>query len=95
MDHSPVSGFPRALQGQEISTLRGLFTENNNDPATAQKSIVQPRSQVVDQMDSAYAKRSFMSEDWLSQLRQGAQCTNLLLGMHNIDDHPIFLYGFC
>ena len=83
MDHSPGSGFSRALQGQEISTLRGIFVENNNDLVNPQKSIVQPRSQVVDQMDSASTKRSFMSEDWVPQLRQGGQCTKLISGMHN------------
>lgn len=80
IDHSPGSGFSRALQGQEISTLRGIFMENNNDLVTTQKSIVQPRSQVVDQMDSASTKRSFMSEDWVPQLRQGVQCANLISG---------------
>ena len=64
--------------------------ENKNDLVTTQKSIVQPRSQVVDQMDSASTKRSFMSEDWVPQLRQGVQCANLISGMHNIHDSHFY-----
>ncbi|KAJ9709995.1 hypothetical protein PVL29_001460 [Vitis rotundifolia] len=78
IDHSPGSGFSRALQGQEISTLSGIFMENN-DLVTTQKSIVQPRSQVVDQMDSASTKRSF-TNPMVPQPRQGVQCANLISG---------------
>ncbi|KAL0429668.1 UNVERIFIED_CONTAM: Auxin response factor 2B [Sesamum radiatum] len=30
VDPSPASGFPRVLQGQEVSTLRGSFAESND-----------------------------------------------------------------
>ncbi|XVF54769.1 hypothetical protein PTKIN_Ptkin05aG0208500 [Pterospermum kingtungense] len=80
VDPSAASGFSRVLQGQEFSTLRGNFAENN-ESETAEKSVMWAPSSVDDEkMDVVSASRRFGSENWMPSGRHEPSYTDLLSG---------------
>ncbi|OVA09665.1 AUX/IAA protein [Macleaya cordata] len=88
IEPSPVSGFSRVLQGQETSTLRGTFAENESD--TAQKPVVWPRGSTDDEKtDMVSRERIFGSENWGIPLgRQEPTYSDLLSGFRSSNDSP-------
>ncbi|KAL4634615.1 hypothetical protein ACB092_04G212600 [Castanea dentata] len=79
LDHSPVSGFSRVLQGQEFSTLRGNFAESNESD-TAEKPVVWPHSLDDEKNDAGSASKRYGSESWMASGRHEPTCTDLLSG---------------
>ncbi|XP_045823305.1 auxin response factor 2B [Trifolium pratense] len=79
MDPLPSNGFPRVLQGQESSTLRGNLAESN-DPYTAEKSVAWPPGNDEEKIDAVSTSRRFGSENWMSMSRQEATYSDLLSG---------------
>nr|QGJ03859.1 ARF2.1 [Eucommia ulmoides] len=78
VDPSPACGFSRVLQGQELSTLRGAFSESNDTNST-EKPIGYP-NQVDDNKHDASANRRYGSEKWLPLGRAESSFTDLLSG---------------
>lgn len=64
-DPSLASGFPRVLQGQEYSTLRGNFAESN-ESVTAEKSVAWPPAADDEKIDMVSTSRRYGSESWMS-----------------------------
>ncbi|KAL0425207.1 UNVERIFIED_CONTAM: Auxin response factor 2A [Sesamum radiatum] len=62
VDPSPGSGFPRVLQGQEVSTLRGSFAESN-DSDSSEKPLLWNPSLDDGKIDSASRRNE--SDIWL------------------------------
>ncbi|GAU25476.1 hypothetical protein TSUD_71300 [Trifolium subterraneum] len=79
MDPLPASGFPRVLQGQESSTLRGNLAESN-DSYTGEKSVAWPPANDEEKIDAVSTSRRFGSENWMSMSRQEATYSDLLSG---------------
>lgn len=79
LDPSLPSGFPRVLQGQEYSTLRGNFAEGNESD-TAEKSVAWPPSLDDEKVDVVSASRRYGSENWRSSGRHEPTYTDLLSG---------------
>ncbi|MCI69343.1 auxin response factor-like protein, partial [Trifolium medium] len=72
-------GFPRVLQGQESSTLRGNLAENN-DSYTAEKSVAWPSANDEEKIDAVSTSRRFGTDNWMSMSRQEATYSDLLSG---------------
>ncbi|KAM3359539.1 auxin response factor 2B isoform X1 [Capsicum galapagoense] len=77
VDPSQASGFSRVLQGQEISTLRGNFDENNESDSS-EKPIVWPP--LLDDEKADSASRICLSDKWLPLGRPESSFTDLLSG---------------
>lgn len=75
----PASGFPRVLQGQELSTLRGNLAESNESD-TAEKSVVWPPAADDEKIDSVSTSRRYGSENWMPMARQEPTYSDLLSG---------------
>ncbi|XP_010249209.1 PREDICTED: auxin response factor 2-like [Nelumbo nucifera] len=88
-DPSP-NGFPRVLQGQEISTLRCTFSENNESD-TAQKPVVWSSSHDEENSDMVSAERRFGTENWAPLVRHETSYKDLLSGFRPTDSS----HGFC
>ncbi|KAK6153872.1 hypothetical protein DH2020_013511 [Rehmannia glutinosa] len=78
VDPSPASGFPRVLQGQELSTLRGTFAESNESDSSAKTSFWNP-SLDDDKIDIS-ASRRHGSDKWSPLGRPESSFTDLLSG---------------
>ncbi|KAA8542056.1 hypothetical protein F0562_023208 [Nyssa sinensis] len=78
VDPLPASGFSRVLQGQELSTLRGTFADNELN--SMEKPIVWPPSLDDEKIDVVSASRRFGSEKWLPMVRPESTFTDLLSG---------------
>ncbi|KAL3631755.1 Auxin response factor 2A [Castilleja foliolosa] len=78
-DPSPSSGFQRVLQGQELSTLRGTFSESN-ELETSDKSLMWNSSFDDDKIDPITASRRYGSDKWLPMGRPESSFTDLLSG---------------
>ncbi|RYR44899.1 hypothetical protein Ahy_A08g041175 isoform D [Arachis hypogaea] len=87
-DPSPANGFPRVLQGQEFSTLRGNFAESNESD-TAEKSVVWPPVD-DEKVDVVSMSRRYGSENWMSMGRHDTSYSDLLSGFGASGDpsHP-------
>ncbi|KAG5148589.1 hypothetical protein JHK82_015470 [Glycine max] len=85
IDPSPANGFPRVLQGQEFSTLRGNFTESNEFD-TAEKSVVWPPTAVDDEKMDVSTSRKYGSESWMSMGRNEPTYSDLLSGFGTSGD---------
>ncbi|KAL5146076.1 Auxin response factor 2A [Glycine soja] len=85
IDPSPANGFPRVLQGQEFSTLRGNFTESNEFD-TAEKSVVWPPTAVDDEKMDVSTSRRYGSESWMSMGRNEPTYSDLLSGFGTSGD---------
>ncbi|XP_020205134.1 auxin response factor 2A [Cajanus cajan] len=78
IDPSPTNGFPRVLQGQEFSTLRGNFAESNESD-TAEKSVVWPPTVDDEKIDVvSTTSRRYGSESWMSMGRNEPTYSDLL-----------------
>ncbi|KAK4414077.1 Auxin response factor 2A [Sesamum alatum] len=75
VDPSPASGFPRVLQGQEVSTLRGSFAESN-DSDSSEKPLLWNPSFDDGKIDSASRRNE--SDIWLPSGRLESSFTDLL-----------------
>lgn len=82
----PASGFPRVLQGQESSTLRGNFAESI-ESNTAEKSVPWPRAADDEKIDAASTSRRYGSESWMLMARQEPTYSDLLSGFGARADH--------
>ncbi|KAK4264568.1 hypothetical protein QN277_025727 [Acacia crassicarpa] len=78
-DPSQASGFPRVLQGQEYSTLRGNFAESN-ESVSADKSVVWPPAVDDEKIDMVSTSRRYGSESWMSMGRHEPTYSDLLSG---------------
>lgn len=78
MDPLPASGYPRVLQGQESSTLRGNLAES--DSYTAEKSVAWPPANDEEKIDAVSTSRRYGSENWMSMSRQEPTYSDLLSG---------------
>lgn len=79
VDPLPANGFPRVLQGQEFSTLRGNIAESNESD-TAEKSVAWPPAVDDEKMDVVSTSRRYGSESWMSMGRNEATYSDLLSG---------------
>ncbi|XP_015955707.1 auxin response factor 2B [Arachis duranensis] len=79
VDPLPPSGFPRVLQGQEFSTLRGNFAESNESD-TAEKSVVWPPAVDDEKIDVVSTSRRYGPESWMSMGRHELPYSDLLSG---------------
>lgn len=79
IDPSPASGFPRVLQGQEFSTLRGNLAESNESD-TAEKSVAWPPAVDDEKVDVVSTSRRYGSESWMSMGRYEPTYSDLLSG---------------
>ncbi|KAL2347099.1 hypothetical protein Fmac_001099 [Flemingia macrophylla] len=77
IDPSPTNGFPRVLQGQEFSTLRGNFTESNESD-TAEKSVVWLPAVDDEKIDVVSTSRRYGSDSWMSMGRNEPTYSDLL-----------------
>ncbi|XP_043723773.1 auxin response factor 2A-like [Telopea speciosissima] len=91
VDPSPVNGFSRVLQAQEISTLRGSFPETNESD-TAQKPLVWNPSHEDEKTDMVSAQRRYGAENWVPLVRHESTYTDLLSGFRTPGDSA---HGFC
>ncbi|XP_042501866.1 auxin response factor 2A-like [Macadamia integrifolia] len=91
VDPSPVNGFSRVLQAQEISTLRGSFPENNESD-TAQKPLVWNSSQDDEKTEMVSAQRRYGAENWVPLVRHESTYTDLLSSFRTTGDSA---HGFC
>ncbi|KAK2974195.1 hypothetical protein RJ640_021486 [Escallonia rubra] len=78
VDPSPASGFQRVLQGQELSTLRGNFTESNESDSS-DKPLVWPPSADDEKIDVSGSRR-YGADKWLPLARTESSFTDLLSG---------------
>ncbi|XP_043705451.1 auxin response factor 2B-like [Telopea speciosissima] len=85
VDPSSVNGFSRVLQGQEISSLRGAFAENNESD-TAQKPVVWFPSQGNEKNDMVSAQRRYGAENWMPLVRNEPTYTDILSGLRTPSD---------
>ncbi|XP_061372331.1 auxin response factor 2B-like [Gastrolobium bilobum] len=85
IDPLPTSGFPRVLQGQELSTLRGNFAEGNESD-TGEKSVVWPPATDDEKIDVSISRR-YGSESWMSMGRHEPTYSDLLSGFGGHGDH--------
>ncbi|XP_074316503.1 auxin response factor 2A isoform X1 [Silene latifolia] len=83
-DPPPVSGLSRVLQGQEYSTLKPSFVDNN-EAEVVQKPVVWPNTIDEEKADNVSASRKYVPENWASSMRPGPTYTDLLsgFGAHN------------
>ncbi|OIW19933.1 hypothetical protein TanjilG_30847 [Lupinus angustifolius] len=90
-DPLPINGFPRVLQGQEFSTLRGNFAESNKSD-TAVRSVAWPP--VEDEKIDVSTSRKYGSENWMSMGRHEPTYSDLLSGFGAGGDpsHPSLVY---
>ncbi|KAK6147979.1 hypothetical protein DH2020_018891 [Rehmannia glutinosa] len=79
IDPSPATGFSRVLQGQELSTLRGTFSESN-ESETSDKPLLWNPSLDDDKIDVVSASRRYGSDKWLPLGRPESSFTDLLSG---------------
>ncbi|KAF7840235.1 Auxin response factor 2 [Senna tora] len=79
IDPSPPSGYPRVLQGQEFSTLRGNLAESNESD-TAEKSVAWPPAVDDEKIDVVSTSRRYGSESWMSMGRHEPTYSDLLSG---------------
>ncbi|XP_055825060.1 auxin response factor 2B [Solanum dulcamara] len=79
VDPSQASGFTRVLQGQEISTLRGNFVENNESDSS-EKPTAWPPLLDDEKADVHSASRRCLSDKWLPLGRPESSFTDLLSG---------------
>ncbi|KAI3455145.1 hypothetical protein Pfo_011808 [Paulownia fortunei] len=79
VDPSPASGFPRVLQGQELSTLRGTFAESNESESSDKPLLWNP-SLDDEKIDVISASRRYGSDKWLPIGRRESSFTDLLSG---------------
>lgn len=73
-----ASGFPRVLQGQELSTLSKLA--ESNEPDTAEKSVAWPPAADDEKIDVVSTSRRYGSESWMSMARHEPTYSDLLSG---------------
>ncbi|CAL0319805.1 unnamed protein product [Lupinus luteus] len=74
----PTNGFPRVLQGQEFSTLKGNF-EVSNKFDTVERSVARPPA-VADEKIDVPTLRRHGSENWISMGRNEPEYSDLLSG---------------
>ncbi|KAL3655095.1 Auxin response factor 2B [Castilleja foliolosa] len=79
LDPSPISGFQRVLQGQELSTLRRKFAESNESGTSSRPSLWTP-SLDDDKIDNTSASRRYGSDKWSPLGRPESSFTDLLSG---------------
>ncbi|GER30221.1 auxin response factor [Striga asiatica] len=79
VDPSPAGGFPRVLQGQELSTLRGTFSESNESEA-ADKPLMWNSATDDEKIDVVSASRRYGPDKWLPMGRPESSFTDLLSG---------------
>ncbi|KAJ4945343.1 hypothetical protein NE237_014229 [Protea cynaroides] len=91
VDPSSVNGFSRVLQGQEISTLRGSFPENNESD-TAQQPVVWNPSQDDEKTDMFSSPRRYEAENWVPLARHEPTYTDLLSAFRKPGDSA---HTFC
>ncbi|OIV97014.1 hypothetical protein TanjilG_03588 [Lupinus angustifolius] len=84
LHHLPTNGFPRVLQGQEFSTLRGNF-EVSNEFDTAERSVALPPA-VEDEKIDVSTLRRHGSENWISMGRHEPAYSDLLSGFGTSGD---------
>ncbi|KAE9601359.1 putative transcription factor ARF family [Lupinus albus] len=65
IDPLPASGYPRVLQGQEFSSLRGNMVESS-EPDNGEKSVVWPPAVDDEKIDAVPTSRRFGPEGWMS-----------------------------
>ncbi|KAF1867709.1 hypothetical protein Lal_00050142 [Lupinus albus] len=68
VDPLPASGYPRVLQGQEFSTLRGKLVEGNKSD-NGEKLVVLPPAVDDEKIDALYTPRKYGSEGRMSMGR--------------------------
>nr|XP_016466716.1 PREDICTED: auxin response factor 2-like isoform X1 [Nicotiana tabacum] len=78
-DPSQASGFSRVLKGQEMSTLKGNFVENNGSDSS-ENPIVWPPPLNDGKTDVHSASRRCLSDKWLPLGRPESSFTDLLSG---------------
>ncbi|KAI3463537.1 hypothetical protein Pfo_020200 [Paulownia fortunei] len=86
LDTSPASGFPRVLQGQELSTLRGTFAESNESDSSAKPLLWNPS--LDDEKIDVSASRRYGSDKWLPLGRPDSSFTDLLSGFGSKNNSP-------
>ncbi|KAK4726679.1 hypothetical protein R3W88_031596 [Solanum pinnatisectum] len=79
VDPSQASGFSRVLQGQEISTLRGNFVENNESDSSEKPPVWQPLLD-DEKADVHSASRKCISDKRFPLARPESSFTDLLSG---------------
>nr|AKH61013.1 auxin response factor 2-like protein [Lupinus luteus] len=84
-DPLPASGYPRVLQGQELSTLRGNLVEGNKSD-NVEKSVVWPPTVDDEKIDAVPIQRRFGPEGWMSVGRHKTY-SDLLSGFGTNRDH--------
>lgn len=78
-DPTPANnGFPRVLQGQESSTLRGPFSESNELDSSEKPYLWKPQSD--DEKNDISASRRYGSDNWSPLGRPESSFTDLLSG---------------
>ncbi|CAL0319806.1 unnamed protein product [Lupinus luteus] len=80
----PTNGFPRVLQVQELSTLRGNF-EVSNEFDTAERSVALPPAVEDEKIDDSTLRRHG-SENWISMGRHEPAYSDLLSGFGTSGD---------
>ncbi|CAN1317965.1 Auxin response factor 2 [Linum perenne] len=83
-DPPQAGGYSRVLQGQELSTLRGVMSESN-ETETAEKSVMWSRSVDNGKIDVVSAARRSEPESWISSEKQQPTYTDLLSGFAGND----------
>ncbi|KAH6799796.1 auxin response factor 2 [Perilla frutescens var. hirtella] len=79
IDPSTANGFPRVLQGQELSTLRATFAESNESESTDKPLMWNP-SLDEEKKDVVSASKIYGSDKWLPVGRTETSFTDLLSG---------------
>ncbi|KAL2462326.1 Auxin response factor 2 [Abeliophyllum distichum] len=79
VDPSPATGFPRVLQGQELSTLKGTFAESNESDSS-EKPMLWPPSLDDEKIELVSSSRRYGSDKWLPLGRPESSFTDLLSG---------------
>ncbi|CAI9753589.1 unnamed protein product [Fraxinus pennsylvanica] len=79
VDPSPASGFPRVLQSQELSTLKGTFAESNESDSS-EKPMLWPPSLDDEMIEHVSSSRRCGLDKWLPLGRPESSFTDLLSG---------------
>ncbi|KAG8388155.1 hypothetical protein BUALT_Bualt02G0096500 [Buddleja alternifolia] len=90
VDPSPANGFPRVLQGQELSTLRGTFAESNESESSDKPFLWNPS--LDDEKIDVSTSRRYASDKWLPLGRPESSFTDLLSGFGSQVNSPRDLY---
>ncbi|CAA3025760.1 auxin response factor 2-like [Olea europaea subsp. europaea] len=79
VDPSPASGFPMVFQGQELSILKGTFSESNESDSS-KKPMLWPPSSDEEKIEHVSSSRRYGSDKWLPLGRPESSFTDLLSG---------------